>query len=144
MPPVRGGVKQHILRAPLDAAFEHGFQRLVIGVGRVEREIVAKDEKAMRRVPQLRHEHGQAVDILAVDLDQFQRPHAIGGEPRVDIGMGGLDEGGFAHAPRAPQKRVIGGKAARETLGVVGQKIAQPVDAAQQRHLDPVDLAHRI
>ena len=63
-------------------------------------------------------------------------------EPGVDVGVGGLDERRFAHAARAPQKRVIGRKPAREALGIVGQKVAQPVDAAQKRHLDPVDPVH--
>ena len=90
-----------------------------------------------------RHQDGQAVDVLAVNFDQLQRRQAPAAQPGVDVGVGGLDERGFAHAARAPQQRVVGGKSPRETLGVVGQKIAQPVDAAQQRHLDAIDLAHR-
>ena len=59
---------------------------------------------------------------------------------RVDLGVDRLDQRGLAHAARAPEERVVGRQAAREAFGVVRQRVAHAVDAAQKRHLDPVDL----
>jgi hypothetical protein len=50
-----------------------------------------------------------------------------------------LDQRRLAHAPRAPQKRVVGGQAAGKALGVFDQKIAHPIDSAQKRKVDAVD-----
>ena len=61
----------------------------------------------------------------------------------ADRGVRGLDQRGFAHAARAPQQRVVGRQAAGEALGILDQKIAHPVDALEQRHLDTVDAADR-
>jgi hypothetical protein len=47
MPPVRRRVKQDVLRPTLDSAFQHGFQRFVGRVARLEGEVVAEDEEAM-------------------------------------------------------------------------------------------------
>ena len=45
---VGGGVEQHVLRPALDAAVEHRFQRLVVGVLALERQVVAEDQAAPR------------------------------------------------------------------------------------------------
>ena len=50
-----------------------------------------------------------------------------------------LDQRRLAHAPRAPQKGIVGGQAAGEALGVLDQKIAHPIDSAQKRKIDAVD-----
>ena len=50
-----------------------------------------------------------------------------------------LDQRRLAHAARAPQQRIIGGQGAREPAGVFDQEVAHPVDAAQERDVDPVD-----
>ena len=57
----------------------------------------------------------------------------------VDRGVRRLDQRRLAHAARAPQQRVVGGQPAREAAGVLDQKIAHPVDAAQEREIDAVD-----
>ena len=57
----------------------------------------------------------------------------------VDRGVRSLDQRRLAHAARAPQKRIVGGKGAREALGVLDQKVAHPVDPAQERDVDSVD-----
>ena len=61
----------------------------------------------------------------------------------ADRRMRGFDQRRLAHAARAPQQRVVRRQAAREALGVLDQKIAHPIDAFEQRHLDPVDARDR-
>ncbi len=62
----------------------------------------------------------------------------------VDIGVRGLHQRGLAHAARAPKQRVVGGQAAGESRRVLEQRVAHPVDAAQQDDVDPVDLPDRL
>ena len=57
----------------------------------------------------------------------------------IDRRMRRLDQRRLAHAARAPQQRIVGGQAAGEALGVLDQKIAHPVDPAQDRNVDAVD-----
>ena len=78
MAAVRRGIEHHVLRPALDAAFEHRLQRLVGGVLAVEGEVVAEHDEAARRIADLRAAPAGA-DVLAMDLDQRQRP---GGPPR--------------------------------------------------------------
>ncbi len=85
-----------------------------------------------------RHQVRQALDVLAVDLDELQQP-GVGAEARIDRGVGRLDERRLAHAPRAPQQRIVGGQPLGEALGVLHQDVAHPVDALQKRHVDAVD-----
>ena len=87
-----------------------------------------------------RHQIRQRLDVLAMNFDELEPG---GGMRGADRRMGGLDQRGFAHAARAPQQRVVGRQAAREALGILDQKIAHPVDALEQRHVDTVDAAHR-
>ena len=96
----------------------------------------------MRRVAQQRHQRWQALDVLAVDLDQLQP--AFADAATVDLGVRRLDQRRLAHAARPPQQRVVGGKAAREAHRVVEQEVAHAVDAVQQRDVDPVDLGDRL
>src|ERR1700692_3079023 len=72
MPAVGGGVQDHIVGPALDAAFQHRLQRLVGGVVAVERQVVAEHDEMKARAAQPRHQQRQALDILAMDLDQFQ------------------------------------------------------------------------
>src|SRR6516225_11232164 len=72
MPPVGGGVKNDVVRATFNAAFKHGLERLIGGVVAVEGKIVAKHDEPERRGSQQIHKHRQALDILAMDLDQLQ------------------------------------------------------------------------
>ena len=70
MAPVRGGVKDHVLRPPLDAAFEHRLERFVRGVVGVEGKIVAEHDKVLSRLAKERHQFRQRLDVLAVNLDK--------------------------------------------------------------------------
>ena len=74
---VGGGVEQHVARTALDAALEHGLERFVAGLAGIEGEIVAEQEAAPPAVGQQMEQARQALDVLAVDLDQRQRarPH---------------------------------------------------------------------
>ena len=69
---VGGGVEDDVLGAPLDAAFEHGLERLVARVVLVEGEVVAEHDEAVRAVAQCSKAARQRGDVLAVDLDELQ------------------------------------------------------------------------
>ena len=112
MAAIGGGVEDDVGRPSLDAAFERRLQRLVGRVAAVEREIVAKDDEAMRRVAHQRHQRRQALDVLAVNLDQLQP--AFADAAAIDLGVRRLDQRRLAHAARAPQQGVVGGQAAGE------------------------------
>ena len=95
--------------------------------------------KSVGRLAKKAHQRRQALDVLAVDLDQLE---ASGdGRLPVDRGMRGLDQRRLAHAARAPEQRVVGRQAVGEALGVLDQEIAHPVDAAQKRKIDAVDAS---
>ena len=135
--PVRGRIEEHVRRPALDAALERRFQRLVGRVAGVERKVVAEDDEPIGRVAHEAHQRRQALDVLAMDLDQLEAAGDLA--LAVDRGVRRLDQRRLAHAARAPQKRIVGGQAAREALGVLDQKVAHPVDPAQERKVDPVD-----
>ena len=108
----------------------------------VERQIVAKQDEAevhrLEQGEQLR----QRVDVLAVDLDQLERRRRC--LRAVDRRMHRLDQRRFAHAARAPQKRVVGRQAGGEAPGIVDQDVADTVDAADQPDIDAVHTLHRL
>ena len=142
MAAVGGGVEDDIVGPPLDAPFERRLQRLVGRVAAVEGEIVAKNDEAQRRFAHQRHQRRQALDVFAVNFDELERSGEIGAA--IDFGVRRLDQRRLAHAARAPQQRIIGRQAARKTQRIVDQEIANPVDAAQQRNVDPIDLGDRV
>jgi hypothetical protein len=78
---VGGGVEDHVVRAALDAALQHRLQGLVGGVVRIEGQVVAEDDEAVRVGPQQRHEVGKGLDVLPVDLDELEGAEP-GGLPR--------------------------------------------------------------
>ena len=135
--PVRGRIEEDVRRTAFDAALERCFQRLVGRVAGVERKVVAEDDEPIGRLAQKHHQRRQALDVLAVDLDQFEAPRDLA--LAVDRGVRRLDQRRLAHAARAPQQRIVGGKSAGEALGVLDQKVAHPVDPAQERDIDAVD-----
>ncbi len=108
----------------------------------VEGQVVAEQHEAELRRLEDRHQLGQRVDVLAVDLDELERRFqaAVG----VDRGVHGLHQRRFAHAAGAPQQRVVGRQAGGEAPGVVEQYVAHPVDAADQPDLDAVDAMDRL
>jgi hypothetical protein len=73
----------------------------------------------------------QRGDVLAMDLDELQP---------TDLAMHGLDQRALAHAPRAPQERVVGGKAAGEALRIGKERVAHPADALQERKRQAIDV----
>src|SRR6202042_2171492 len=72
-----------------------------------------------------------------MDLDQLEASGHVA--LAIDRRMRRLDQRRLAHAPRAPQKRIVGGQATSEALGVLDQKIAHSIDSAQKRKVDAVD-----
>ena len=87
------------------------------------------------------HQRRQALDVLAVDLDQLQPVGRLAVD--IDAGMRRLHQRRLAHAARAPQQRVVGGQAVGEALGVLDQDVAHPVDALEQAEIDAADARHR-
>ena len=77
---VGGGVEQHVVGPPLDAALQDRLQRLVVGILALERQVVAQDQAAARLAAQDVQQLRQRADVLAVDLDQRQ----AAGQLRVD------------------------------------------------------------
>jgi hypothetical protein len=118
------------------------FSALVGGVVGVEGQVVAENDEAVGGVAHQPHQRRQALDVLAVDLDELQ---AAGGHGAVvDVGVNGLDQRRLAHAARAPEQRVVGGQAPGEALGIGDELVADEIDAVQQRNIDAIDLGHRL
>ena len=103
MSAVRRGVKNHVVRPPFYAAFKYCFKRLVGRVLGVERKIVAKYDETVRRASCKRHQGRETVDVLPVDLDQFEWPRAFSAAQfGIDARVGSFDERGLPHATGAP------------------------------------------
>ena len=61
----------------------------------------------------MRHQVGQALDVLAMDLDQLEHAGAgLGAARRIDRRVRRLHQRRLAHAARAPEQRVVGRQAA--------------------------------
>ena len=115
MAAVAGGIEQHVVGPPFEAAIKGRLQRLVGGVLCIERQVVAEDDEAeLRFLAQQGHQGREASDVFAVDLDDLEDAIHLG----VDSLVGRLDEGGLAHAARAPKQRIVGGKALGEAPGI--------------------------
>ena len=98
--------------------------------------------KIERTVPAAAHQVQTAANagqVLALDIDQFQ-PREITGHFTVDR----FDKAGFPHAPRTPQKRVIGGMSPCELIGIGQKRIAGPIDANQKPDIDTVYTGDRL
>ncbi len=139
MPPVRGRIQQHIIRPPLDAAVQHRFQRLVIRILLLKREIVAEDDKPPVLHPQQVQQARQRADILPVDLDQHQPARQLG----VHLRMHGLHQRRLAHPPGAPEHGVIRRQPGGEPPAVLQQNILLPSYPLQQRNIHPRNFYHR-
>ncbi len=61
----------------------------------------------------------------------------------VDGGVRGFDERTLSGPAGAPQQHVVGGEPRGETLGIVEEDVADPIDPAQKADLDAVDLVNR-
>jgi len=68
-----------------------------------------------------------------VDFDELQPG---------DLAMDGLDQRALAHAARAPQKGIVGGKAAGEAKRVGKERIAHAVDTPKQGQGHSIDIAY--
>ena len=81
----------------------------------------------------------QALDVLAMDLDQHQRLWLVLVDPCVD----GLHQRALAHAASAPQERVVGGQAAGESARIVMERVGDAFDPAQKVVGDTRHQRHR-
>ncbi len=123
---------------------EQRLERLVGGVLGVERQVVAEHDEAVMRAANNPHQVRQALDILAMDLDELERgAFGMAREFGVDAGVRRLHQRRLAHAARAPQQGIVGRQPLGEALGILHQHVAHAVDALEQRHLDAVDVRHR-
>ena len=129
MPAVGGGVEDDVIGPAFDAAFQHRLQRFIGSVIAVERQIVAKNDKAKVGNAQHVHQRRQAFDVLAICRLAAD----------VDIGMHGFHQRRLAHAARAPQQCIVGGKPIGKTLGILDQDVAHPVDPLEQAKVDAAD-----
>src|SRR4029077_633222 len=101
MPPGRGGVEQHVLGPPFNAAFEHRLQRFVGGVPPLEGQVVAEQDEALALgVAEMRKEGGRRANILAMDLDELEGA-SLRLRLAADCRMHSLDEGALAGAAGA-------------------------------------------
>ena len=132
-------VEQHVVGPALDPTVQHRFQRLVVGILFLERQIVAQDQAAASLAAQHVQQVGQRADVLAMDLDQDQPTGAV----RVGDRVQRLDQGRFAHPARAPQHGVVRGQAPSEAQGVLQQDLLLPLHALQQRDVDARHAPHR-
>ena len=106
------------------------LERLVAGVVLIEGEIVAIEEEAARRGPQDAQEQGQAGDLLTMNFDKRQAFAVLA--LRVDLRVDRLHERTLAHAARAPQKRIVGGKSVGEPACVFKKRIASRIDPLEE------------
>ena len=97
-------------------------------------------KRKSRRAQQV-HQGRQALDVLAMNLDQLQAIGRLAVD--IDAGMRRLDQRRLAHAARAPEQRVVGGQAVGEAFGVLDQDVAHPVDPLEQAEIDAADARHR-
>ena len=118
---VGGGVEQHVVRPALDAAVQHRFQRLVVGVLPLERQVVAQDQAAPCPAPRSTFSSSGRVRMSSRWISISAR---LPGCSRVGHGVGRLHQRGLAHPARAPQHGVVGRQAAGEAQRVLQQDAA--------------------
>ena len=143
---VRRGVEHHVLRAALDAAFQHRLQRLVGGVVPVERQVVAEHDEAVAGGAQVRQALGQRIDVLAVNLDELEIGLGLARtelQRRAHFGVRRLHQRRLAHAARSPQQGVVGRQALGEAARVVEELLDRAVDALEESQRLTVNLGDR-
>ena len=137
MAAVRGGIEHHIVRPTFDPAIKNGLQGFVMLVIMAERQVIAEQNKPVRRAAQ----HGQKAahrgQILAAELNDLQRPALPD-----HFGMHRLDQTGFPHAARAPEQRVVRRQTGGELQRVGQQDVPHPVHPHQQGQRHARDLWH--
>ena len=107
VPAVAGGVEQDVVGATLDAAVEHGFQRLVVGILALEGKVVAKDQAAPRPGRAAGSEQvGQGARYprggsRSAPAPRSPRPFRSQ-RRRIGVGVDGFHQRGLAHATRCP------------------------------------------
>ena len=138
MAPVRGRIEQDVVRPAADPAFQRRLQGLVGRVLGLEGEVVAEEEALIAAAAQTPKQDRQGRDLFPVNLYQLQAARVL----RRHDSVHRLDERALAHSSGTPQQGIVGRQAAGEAPRVVEQDVADPVDALEQRELQPIDLGH--
>jgi len=111
---VRGGVDQHVVARRCHRPVERRLQGLVPRLARLEREVVAEQDEALRPSG---HQGGNAVHVPQVVLVDLDQPQAIGGMAL----QAGAHQGTLARAACPGEQHVVGRQATHELLGVAQQ-----------------------
>ena len=69
---VGGGVDQHVFRRGSQGSVQDDLQGLVRGIARIEREIVAENDKAFRAILEKLDDDRQVDEVTFFDLDHAQ------------------------------------------------------------------------
>ncbi len=93
-----GGIENEALRRRHNRADAARLVFTTARIRRIERKIVAKNNEPPWLPAQQRHKAMQTLDVLAMNLDKFERLETGGtGKARIDRCVYGLDERRFAH-----------------------------------------------
>src|SRR5512143_427930 len=136
VPPVRGGIDQHVLRALLHAAVQQGFEPTEVGLPLVERQVVAEEEEPVRQITELPDDLREREQVPAGELHDPQAPRPEDGEQPLHA----------RRLPRAalpPQENVVRPPPRNELLRVPEQLLLRPVDADERREFHPVRVRDR-
>ncbi len=135
---IAGGIEQHVLRPPLDAAVQHRLQRLVVLVVMAERQVVAEQQEPAGRHAQMRQQALHAGQVLAAQLDDLQ-VMPLG----PDLGVHALTRLDFPCRARPTAARCS--PAARPRNGVCSPAACRGCGPPhQQRQVHPRHLCHRL
>ncbi len=135
MPPVGGGVDQHVVGSRADRAIEHRLERLVARLAFLERQIVAEHDETLGTICEQVGEFGQIDQIGLVHLDETQ-PLAR------EFVQTGLDQGRFARAARAGDEYIVSRLALHELAGIALDLAALIFDTDQIVVSDGRELVH--
>ena len=114
VPPVRGDIDQRIFRWRIHRAVQSAFEHLVARLAGLERDIVGKDDEAVRLTPDCINNIRQIDQVVLVHLHHTQ--------PLVGIGMkDGLHQRRLAGPARPPEKDIIGRKSGQKLPGILHQ-----------------------
>ena len=119
MTAIRCGIKDNVIWPPLDPAIQNRLQRFVMFIIMRKAEIITEQHKAMVAATKMVQQASNGWQIFALKFHDFQ-----GMALRIHRAVNRLNQGRFAHAPRAPQQGVVGRISFGKLQGVLHQCIA--------------------
>ncbi|MCY1304970.1 hypothetical protein D9M70_547470 [compost metagenome] len=137
MAPVGRGVDQHVVARGGHRAVQHGLQRLVVALARLEGQVVAEHDEAFGPRGHQLDDIGQIAQVGLVHFDQAQAPVAVGRKH-------GLDQRALAGAAGAGHEHVIGGLLVDELLRVAVDDGLLALDVLKVFQVDARHVAHGI